>query len=222
VEDRVDSTPFLGEEELRTKTKRRIRIGFLLLVFPIFWLLFLLLFSSFIPEGISLAIFSPVIIGVISGFVIVAYYGLGSKLFFHSLDIIRKAAPDEIILRGRYAVAKIGNVYLVAYWGSNTLFFITYIHSMLAERQKLDVPSVVWRWEYKIEIEGFKIARRQGQYTVAVSEEDFITGEGILYSLLIESMPPFKQLQYPSRQQILQIANQLDDDASGLGSGTLM
>ncbi|MHA2209497.1 MAG: hypothetical protein ACXABV_10035, partial [Candidatus Thorarchaeota archaeon] len=211
-----------GEEELRAKTTRRIRIGFLLLVFPIFWLLFLLLFSSFIPGGISLAIFSPIIIGVISGFVIVAYFGLGRRLFFHSLDIIRKTVPEEVLLRGRYAVAKIGNVYLVAYWGSNTLFFITYQYSMPAERLKLKVPRVIWRWEYKIPMEGFKIARRQGHFTVPVSEEDFISGEGILYSLLIESMPPFRELQYPSRQQILQIANQLDDDASGLGSGTFM
>lgn len=222
MEDSEDSIPFPGEEELRAKIKRRVRIGFLLLVFPIFWLLFLLLFSSFIPGEISLAIFSPIIIGVISGFVIVAYYGLGSKLFFHSLDIIRKTVPEEVLLKGRYAVAKIGTVYLVAYWGSNTLFFITYLHSMFGEKQKLDVPSVVWRWEYKVEIEGFKLARRQGQYTVPVSEEDFISGEGILYSLLIESMPPLRELQYPSRQQILQIANQLNDDASGLGSGTLM
>ncbi len=222
MEDRADSVLFPGEEELRAKTKRRVRIGFLLLVSPIFLLLFILLFSSFIPEGISLAIFSLFIIGVIFGFVIIAYFGLGSKLFFHSLDIVRKTTPDEILLRGRYAVAKIGNVYLVAYWGSNTLFFIAYLHSMPAERLKLKIPRVIWRWEYKVATEGFKIARRRGHYTVPVSEEDFITGEGILYSLLIESMPPFRELQYPSRSQLLEIASQLADEASGLGSGTIM
>lgn len=214
--------PFLGEEELRAKVRRRVRIGLLLLISPIFLLLFLAFFNNFLPPGASLGIFGFIVVGVLSGFTITFYYGAGSKLFFHSLDIIRKISPDEVVLKGRYAVAKIGRVFLVAYWGSNTLFFIAYMHSMPAERQKLDVPSVIWRWEYKIDIEGFKIARRQERFTVPISQEEFISGEGILYSLLIESMPPLRVLQYPSRQQILEIASQLADEASGIGSGTIM
>jgi hypothetical protein len=221
VEESDNSTPFPGEEELRAKIRRRVRNGFILLASPIFFLLALAIFPNYTTDW-SLAIFFFVIPAVIIGFVVVAYYGLGSKLFFHSLDLIRNISPDEILLRGRYAVAKIGNVYLVAYWGSNTFFFIAYLHSMPAERLKLKIPRVVWRWEYKIAIEGFKIARRQGHFTVPISEEDFISGDALLYSLLIESMPPFRELQYPSRQQILQIANQLDDESSSLGSGTLM
>jgi hypothetical protein len=221
LEDDADSALFPGEEELRARTKRRALIGVLLLVSPIFLLIAILILQSFISEW-PFAIFVVLFGAVFSGLAIFLYYAMGSKLFFHSLDIIRKATPDKVLLKGRYAVAKIANIYLVAYWGSNALFFIGYLHSMLAEKQKLKVPRVVWRWEYKIEIGGFKIARRQGQYTVPVSEEDFISGEGILYSFLIESMPPFKMLQYPSRQQILQIANQLDEDASSLGSGAIM
>jgi len=185
-------------------------------------LLVLLFFWSFFQEGVSFALFASIIVGAMFGVVITLYYGLGSKLFFHSLDLIRKSSPDEVVLKGRYAVAKLGRVFLVAYWGSNTLFFIEFLHSMPAERQKLDVPSVIWRWEYKIEIEDFKIARRQEHFTVPISQEDFITGEGILYSLLIESMPPVRVLQHPSREQILEIASQLDDEASGIGSGTIM
>jgi hypothetical protein len=217
-----ESTPLPGEEELRSRTKRRVRIGLVLLISPIFLLLALVIFHTFFEAGVTLVVFASVIIGVISGFVITFYYGAGSKLFFHSLDMIRKISPDEVVLKGRYAVAKIGRIFLVAYWGSNTLFFIAYLHSMPAERQKLDVPSVIWRWEYKIDIEGFKIARRQEHFTVPISQDDFITGEGILYSLLIESMPPVRVLQYPSREQILQIVSQLDDEASGIGSGTIM
>jgi hypothetical protein len=222
VEDIPGSTPFPGEEELRARTKRRVLIGLVLLISPIFLLLALLFFQTYFQAGVSLVIFGFVIIGVISGSVTTFYYGAGSRLFFHSLDLIREAAPDKVVLRGRYAVAKIGKVFLVAYWGSNTLFFIAYLHSMPAERLKLDVPSVIWRWEYKIEIEGFKIARRQEQFTVPISQEEFISGEGILYSLLIESMPPFRMLQHPSRHQVLEIASQLDDEASGIGSGTIM
>ncbi|MFW9887286.1 MAG: hypothetical protein ACFFER_03840 [Candidatus Thorarchaeota archaeon] len=217
-----ESKPFPGEEELRAKTERRVRIGFLLLATPIFLLLSLFVLPSAIREWASLLILGLIVLGVISGFVLVAYYGMGSRLFFHSLDLLRKLTPDEVILKGRCAVAKIGRVFLVAYWGSNTLFFIAFLHSIPAERQKLDVPSAIWRWEYKIEIEGFKIARRQEHFTVPISQEDFITGEGILYSLLIESMPPIRMLQHPSRQQILEIVSQLDDEASSIGSGTIM
>ncbi|MFW9884756.1 MAG: hypothetical protein ACFFEX_10265 [Candidatus Thorarchaeota archaeon] len=216
------SVPFPGEEELRAKVKRRVRIGLLLLISPIFLLLFLAFFNNFLPAGASLGIFGFIVVGVLSGFVITFYYGAGSKLFFHGLDIIRKISPDEVVLKGRYVVVKTGRVFLVAYWGSNTLFFIAYLHSMPAERQKLDVPGVIWRWEYKINMEGLKIARRQERFTVPISQDEFISGEGILYSLLIESMPPLRVLQYPSRQQILEIASQLDDEASGIGSGTIM
>lgn len=189
---------------------------------PILLLLVLFLTQSFIPDWVALAIFSLFIVGVLVGIVVFMYYGLGSKLFFHSLDLIKKTVPDELILKGRYAVAKKGNVFLVAYWGSNTLFFISYLQSMPAERLKLKIPRVIWRWEYKTEIEGFKIARTQGYYTLPVSDEDFLTGEGILYSLLIESMPPFREMQYPSGQQLLQIVSQLDDETSGLCSGMIM
>jgi hypothetical protein len=216
------SMPFPGEEELRAKTRRRVHIGFLLLATPIFLLSSLFILPSFIREWVSLPIFGFIVFGVLSGSVLVVYYGEGSRLFYHSLDLIRKLTPDEIVLKGRCAVAKIGRIFLVAYWGSNALCFIAFLHSMPAEKQKLDIPSAIWRWEYKIEIEGFKIARRQGEYTVPVSEEDFITGEGILYSLLIESMPPLRVLQHPSKQQTLRIASQLDDEASSFGSGTIM
>ncbi|MFX1473673.1 MAG: hypothetical protein ACFFBM_14290, partial [Promethearchaeota archaeon] len=214
--------PFPGEEELRAKTTRRVHIGFLLLATPIFLLLSLFILPSFIREWAALPILGLIFLGAISGAALVSYYGESSRLFYHSLDLIRKLTPDEVILKGRYAVAKIGRVFLVAYWGSNALLFVVFLHSMPAERQKLDVPSAIWRWEYKIDIEGFKIARRQEHFTIPISQEDFIAGEGILYSLLIESMPPIRVLQHPSEQQIRQIASQLDAEATALGSGTIM
>ncbi len=222
MEDIPDSMLFPGEEELRARTKKRGQIGICTMCSPILLLLVIFLIQSFTPEWVPLAIFLLFVAAVLVGVVVFMYYAMGGRLFFHSLDLIKKTAPDELILKGRYAVAKKGHIFLVAYWGSNTLFFIAYLQSMPAEKPKLKIPRVIWRWEYKIAIDGFKIARTQGHYTLPVSDEDFITGEGILYSLLIESMPPFREMQYPSGQQLLQIASQLDDETSGLGSGMIM
>jgi len=92
---------------------------------------------------------------------------------------------------------------------------------MPAEKKKVKVPFVIWRWEYKLLIGEVKVARREGQYTVANSEEDFITGDCILYSMLIESMPPFQEFQYPSSNQLLQIIESLETETTRFGSGTI-
>ena len=42
MEDRADSVPYPGEEELRARTKRRALIGLILLVSPVFLLLALI------------------------------------------------------------------------------------------------------------------------------------------------------------------------------------
>ncbi|NHJ14161.1 MAG: hypothetical protein EAX95_10825 [Candidatus Thorarchaeota archaeon] len=188
---------------------------------PLVLLLAIFLVQSFVPPWISLVIFFLFVIEFLVGFVFFMYFVLGSKLFFHSLDLMRKTSPDELILRGRYAVAKKGSVFLVAYWGSNALFFIAFFQTFPAEQLKLRIPRTIWRWEYTVSIGEVKVARRLGEYTVPDSEDDFITGEGILYSLLIESMPPFETLQYPSRDQLLQIASTLADEASDLSLGTI-
>ena len=220
MEDSPDSTFFPGEE-LRAKTRRRVRIGILMMLSP--WVLLFLTFiiQAVIPEWVFGYIFVFFLVVVFSGLVYFMYYGVGSKLFIHSLDLFKEISPDAIVLTNRYAVAKKGLVHLVTTWGSNALFFIVFLHSVPAERLKLKIPRVIWRWEYKVAIGESKVARRQGQYTVPISEEDFITGECILYSLLIESMPPFSKLQYHSRDHLLQIASKLADEATRLGSGTI-
>jgi hypothetical protein len=181
---------------------------------PMVLLLAIFVIQSFVPPWISLIIFILFVIEFLIGFVYFMYFVVGSKLFLHSLGLMRKTSPDELILRGRYAVARKGSVFLVAYWGSNALFFIAFLQSFPAEKMNLKIPRTIWRWEYTVSIGEVKIARRWGEYTVPNTEDDFITGEGILYSLLIESMPPFKTLQYPSQDQLLQIVNTLADEAS--------
>lgn len=146
---------------------------------------------------------------------------MGSKLFFHSLDLIKEISPDYVMLMGRHAVAKKGPIYLVAIWGSNALLFVGFLHSMPAERKTVKVLFVIWRREYKLLIGEIKVARSEGQYTVANSEEDFITGNCMLYSMLIESMPPFQEFQHPSSDQLLQIIERLETETTRFGSGTI-
>jgi hypothetical protein len=220
MEDSPDSM-FLPVEELRARTRRRVHIAIFMMFSPVALLFLIFIFQAVIPEWASLSIFAFFVVGVLSGLIYFMYYALGNKLFYHSLDLFKEISPDEIVLTNRYAVAKKGLVHLVATWGSNALFFIVFLHSVPAERLKLKIPRVIWRWEYKVAIGEIKVARRQGQYTVPISEEDFVTGECILYSLLIESMPPFQKMQYYSRDQLLQITSKLADEATRLGSGTI-
>jgi hypothetical protein len=221
MDDEPDSTFFPGEEELRARTRSRVHIGILIMFSPIVLLLLILIIGSNVPDWASLPIFAFLVVGTLLGITVFIYYGSGSKLFFHSLNLIKMISPDEIVLKNRYAVAKKGLIHLVATWGSNALVFITFLHSIPSEKLKLKIPRVIWRWEYKVSIGEVKVARREGEYTVPVSEEDFITGECILYSLLIESMPPVRVLQNPSKDQLLQITSKLVDEAAGIGSGMI-
>jgi hypothetical protein len=221
MDDEPDSTFFPGEEELRARTRSRVHIGIIIMFSPVFLFSLILIIGSTIPGWASLPILAFLIVGPLLGGIVFIFYGSGSKLFFHSLDLIKKISPDEIVLKNRYAVVKKGLVHLVATWGSNTLFFIVFLHSMPSEKLKLKIPRVIWRWEYKVSVGEVKVARREGQYKVPISEENFITGEGILYSLLIESMPPVRKLQHPSSDQLLQIASNLVDEAAGIGSGMI-
>lgn len=219
MDDEPDVTFFPGEEELRIGTRSRVRIGIIIMFSPIVLMLLILIIGSTIPEWASLPILAFFMVGPLLGAIIFIFYGLGSKLFFHSLDLIKKISPDEIVLKNRFVVAKKGLVYLVTTWGSNALFFIVFLHSMPAEKSKLKVPRVIWRWEYTFIIGEIKVARREEQCTLPISTDEFINGECILYSFLIESMPPVRMLQHPSRDQLIQIADKITEEASSIGSG---
>ena len=219
MDDEPDVTFFPGEEELRIRTRSRVRIGIIIMFLPIVLMLFILIIGSTVPEWASLPVLAFFMVGPLLGVIIFIFYGSGSKLFFHSLDLIKKISPDEIVLKNRSVVAKKGLVYLVTTWGSNALFFIVFLHSMPAEKSKLKVPRVIWRWEYTFIIGEIKVARREEQCTLPISTDEFINGECILYSFLIESMPPVRMLQHPSKDQLIQIADKIAEEASSIGSG---
>ncbi|MHA2003132.1 MAG: hypothetical protein ACW960_03400, partial [Candidatus Thorarchaeota archaeon] len=73
MEDNADSAPFHGEEELRARTKKRILIGILLIVSPLFLLIAILILQSFISEW-PFAIFVVLFGAVFSGLAIFLYY----------------------------------------------------------------------------------------------------------------------------------------------------
>ncbi len=219
MHDFSDSSFSPKEQEIRNGLRLRLRLGLLLTIFAIALFASLNLIHGLVPEAIELLLFVAFMVMILVGFLVSGYYGLGRILFFHSLDLIRMIAPDEMVVTSRYGVVRRGSVYILAKWGADVLTFIAFLHSEPALTPKIKIPSIIWRWEHTIPIDSLKVTRREGHFTVPTSENSFISGEGILYSLIIDPSRHSRQTSGFSRDQLLRIVDTLSEETTSYGSG---
>lgn len=171
-----------------------------------------------LPSSFILAMFISIgFIGML-GLIIMGYYGLGSSMLFRSMDILRKIAPPEPFIEGKFAVLNKDPVYCVAQWGSNALFFVAFYQSERTFDQKMKVPRVIWKWEYSHSIGEIKVARREGNFTIPVDTGTYYTGRGILYSLLLEQSVIITIRKKFTDEQLNQIVDNLAREVVSNGS----
>lgn len=219
MHDFSDSSFSPKEQEIRNGIQSRLRLGVILIISASALLVPLYLIHSLVPEVIELLLLVAFVAITIVGFIVSEHYGPGRTLFFHSLDLIRMIAPDEMAVTSRYGVVRRGSVYILAKWGSNSLTFIAFLHSEPALAPKIKIPQIIWHWGYTFPIDSLKVSRREGHFTVPTSENSFISGDGILYSLLIESKSFSRPTSDFSRDQLLRIVDTLSEEAASYGSG---
>ncbi|MFX1482748.1 MAG: hypothetical protein ACFFCP_06105 [Promethearchaeota archaeon] len=212
----------VSEDELRASTKRKMKFGGLLcVVAPLLPIVIFLIQYRFPGDSGLLFILTLVVIGFL-GAAIIIYYGMGSSLFFRGMKILRQISPPEPIIEGKFAVLNKDPVYAIAQWGSNVLFFVAFYESERTFDKKVNIPKMIWIWEYSHPIGDIKIARREDVYTIPVGEGVYYSGRGILYALLVEKGTLLK-VRIPlsfTAEQLNQIVDALTKDASTYGSSS--
>ena len=111
-------------------------------------------------------------IGLI-GICLSIYYGTGSSLLFYGLDILRKLAPPEPFIQGKFGILDKNPVYGISKWGSNALFFIAFFQSERTFTQKVKVPRLLWTWQYKHPIGDLKVAKKRGTFTIPIERDTY-------------------------------------------------
>ena len=153
------------------------------------------------------------------GLMIALYYGLGSAMLFHGMDILRLIAPPEPFIERKFAILNKDPVYAIAQWGSNALFFVAFYQSERTFEQKVSVPKVIWKWEYNHPIGENKVARREGNFTVPVDRGTYYAGDGILYALLLEQTRIVTYQKNFTKEELSQIVDSLKQEVIAFGSG---
>lgn len=139
-------------------------------------------------------------------------------MLFRSMDILRQIAPPEPFIEGKSAVLNKDPVYGIAQWGSNALFFVSFLQSERTFDRKVTVPKVIWKWEYSYPIGNIKVARREDNFTIPVDKGTYYTGRGILYALLLEERRVVTLPKKFTDEQLNQIVAHLAREVVSYGS----
>ncbi|MFW9927193.1 MAG: hypothetical protein ACFFDM_10555 [Candidatus Thorarchaeota archaeon] len=220
VEEFQDSIELDYGERLKKSLRRRIIIGAIMLVMLPLLPIVVFLIQYSVSDFVIMMVF--VIFGIIgfSGVIVVGYYGMGSSVVLSNYELFKELAPPNPIIVDKTAILNRDPVYLIAQWGSNTIFFIAFRHAERSFEEKIQVPRVIWTWEYTHQIGDLKVARREGSFTIPVEEGRYISGEGILYSLMTEKGPYRIRIRIDfTPEQINQIIDRLTEDIQSDASG---
>ena len=209
-----------SEEALRGSIKRKMGIGAIMcVVLPLLPIVIFLVQYSLPASTMTILFITLVVIGFL-GMVIFLYYGIGSRMLFRGMDVLRQISPPEPFIDGKFAVLNKDPVYAIAQWGSNTLFFVAFYQSERTFDQKVSVPRVIWKWEYSHPVGEIKVARREGDFTIPVDRDTYYKGRGILYSLLLEETIIVSIRKNYTVEQLNQIVDRLAQEVMKFGSGS--
>ncbi len=184
--DDVRSEPYSeSEQALRIKVRKRMYIGAVMCIALPLLPVVIFLVQYMIPSKLMLILFISFAIVGFAGLTILVYYSQGSSMLFRSIKILRKLAPPNPVIEGKYAVVNKDPVYVLGQWGSNVIFFVAFHQHERSFEQKIKIPQVIWKWEYSLRIGAYKVARHEDEFTIPVGDGTYRTGRGILYSLLL-------------------------------------
>ena len=209
----------INEQNLRKAARKKTIIGILMLLSLVAMPILIYYIQFLVPSNMVLFI----IIGFgaigMAGLVLIFWYGKGASMFFHGLDILKKLSPPDPIFIGRCVVMDKDPIYGVGTWGSNVLMFVAFYSRERVFHQKLKIPRTIWTWEYKLDIANAKVARREGTYTIPIGGDEYYTGEGVLYAIIIEGGVYVTIQRDFSSEQLHQIVAHLENEVTSYGAG---
>jgi hypothetical protein len=221
TEDREDievypetSETQLIREEYQASARKHTKRGFVLILTPII-VLFMTLGE--VPQNVLIGTLAGTFSLAIIGVILVFYYGMGTTILLKGFDILSQVGPTDPLLIKRYAIAKVNDVYLLAHGSSGHLFVVAFRgtpHSTSSSKIKL--PRAFYKWESRHDIVGAKMFRREGIFSIPVSQDECVSGEAVLYGA------PYQATRYSwnipdfSREQLMAIIEHATEDANRL------
>ena len=206
------------KEDLKQKSKKRIVLGAIMLLAMPFLPMTVYLTQYIIPRDLMLLVFIGFGGVGIMGMVILMYYGRGYSMFVHNIEMLKKLAPPEPVIFRRIAVIQKEPAYVVGQFGSNVIMFIAFIQKTIVPFEDFDIPQVVWRWDYDLDVAGLKLARREGTFSIPVDPVHNHRGEGVIYSLMTETGFRYSTKMDYTEEQLHEIIDHLVDEVSPYGS----
>ncbi|TFF96883.1 hypothetical protein EU546_00295 [Candidatus Thorarchaeota archaeon] len=205
-------------EELKQQSKKRVALGAVMLLAMPFLPITVYLTQYIIPRDLMLLVFIGFGGVGIVGMVILGYFGRGYSMFAHSIELLKKLAPPEPMIFRRIAVIQKEPAYVVGQFGSNIIMFIAFIERSIVPHEDFDIPQVVWKWDYDLEVAGLKLARKEGAFSIPVDPMHSHRGEGVLYSLMTETGFRHTTKKDYAEEQLNEIIDHLVDEVSPYGS----
>ncbi|MFX1273357.1 MAG: hypothetical protein ACFFAX_16890, partial [Promethearchaeota archaeon] len=151
----------------------------------------------------------------IIGVVWLAFYGVGIMILLRGLDILARVSPSEPVLARRYAIAKVNDVYLLAHGISGHLIAVAFRGMpFAASDNRIKLPRMFYRWESKVDIAGVTMFRREGIFSVPISQEECIIGDAVLYG------SPYQPSKYNwnvpefTKEQLMAIIEYIKEDVN--------
>ncbi|MGY5881984.1 MAG: hypothetical protein RTV31_17185 [Candidatus Thorarchaeota archaeon] len=208
------------EQALRRSVRKKMVFGAALCAALPLLPVVIVLVQNTLPSGIIDILFIPFTSIFLLGALVFFYYWNGSSMLFHGRDILRQIAPPEPFIEGKSVVLNKNPVYVIAKWGSNTLYFVAFYESERTFDKKVRVPRVIWQWEYSHPVGEIKVARREDTFTIPVDKGTYHTGKGVLYSLHLEQIGIVRLLKSFTAKQLNQIVDSLAREVITDGSNS--
>lgn len=203
------------KEEYRASARRHATRGVILLFTPILTFVVPLLAPGEYSDQVFIGTLVGTMVLAIIGVVFLAFYGIGTMILLKGFDILARVSPTEPILARRYAITKVDDVYLLAHGSSGHLIALAFRGMPLtASDKKIRLPRMFYRWETRVDIAGASMFRREGTFSIPVSQEECIIGDAVLYGA------PYQPSRYNwnvpefSKEQLMAIVERVADDAS--------
>ncbi|MFX0106652.1 MAG: hypothetical protein ACFE7R_00030 [Candidatus Hodarchaeota archaeon] len=219
-EDDTTAYPEINEteimkEEYRASSRKHTKRGVILLLSPILIFIVLFLAPADLADNIAIGTIVSTMVLAIVGMIILVIYGLGPTILLRGFDILARVSPPEPILIKRYAIVKVNDVYLLAHGLSGHIYVVAFRGTPQIELgNKTKLPRALYRWESKIDIDGVKLVRREGTFSIPISQDEYVSGEAVLYGAQYQPSRYNWNIPEFSRAQLLAIVEHITEDAN--------
>jgi hypothetical protein len=149
------------------------------------------------------------------GIILFALIGI-PRAYIRGIGILQRISPQDTIITLDYAVVKIEDTF--AFILANApygLYFVSFMSSEPTPVPLIDVPKNFFKWSSVIHVEGLRVLKRTGTFSIPTPEREILSGEGVLLVIPIRGNSYMLHMPEFSHDHLHAVA----EHASRLASG---